>query len=99
MVTNKWAVAQRTPADHAKLVAERQSLYQSYTMQMHGKNRNMLRGYTTDNKPIAGSSAHKHYSADPASRYRNYADALYTTWISTVPARQAVTEPDVRRRK
>ena len=36
---NKWAVAQRDPKLHDELIAERQALYQQFTLQMHGKNR------------------------------------------------------------
>ena len=94
---NKWAVAQRDPKLHDELIAERQALYQQFTLQMHGKNRQMLRGYRADNTRVDGSQAHKAYSADPASRYRGYKDKVLGTWAAGVPARQATDAPDVRR--
>ena len=94
---NKWAVAQKDPKLHDELIAERQALYQQFTLQMHGKNRQMLRGYRADNTRVDGSQAHKAYSADPASRYRGYKDKVLGTWAAGVPARQATDAPDVRR--
>mmetsp|Transcript_43829 Transcript_43829/g.102491 ORF Transcript_43829/g.102491 Transcript_43829/m.102491 type:complete len:83 (-) Transcript_43829:320-568(-) len=69
-IANKWAAARGRPEDFAPLVAERQALYERYTLLMHGKNRHMLKGYRADNTRVAGSDAHKFYTADPASRYR-----------------------------
>ena len=59
----------------------------------------MLRGYRTNNTRVDGSQAHKNYSADPASRYRTFADTIYAEWASKVPARQSAAEGDVRRGK
>ena len=49
---NKWAAARGDAAAEALLVEERQYLYQEFTLQMHGKNRAMLRGYRADNTRI-----------------------------------------------
>ena len=54
-VANKWVCCRYDPALQAALVEERQSLYQKFTLPMHGKNRQMLRGYRVDNTRVAGS--------------------------------------------
>ena len=59
---------------------ERQYLYQEFSLQMHGKNRKMLKGYRQDNTKIDSSHAHKEYSADPSSRYNNYHDRAQVDW-------------------
>ena len=62
-------------------------LYRSYTMQMHGKNRSMLRGYRSDNTKIASVAPHMTY-ADPATRYNGYRDVVFGEWADAVnPAR------------
>ena len=62
---------------------ERQYLYQEFTLQMHGKNRKMLKGYRADNTRVQSSDACKHYSADPASRYNGFKDRQFAAWSAT----------------
>ena len=50
-VANQWAEGQVSAGRAAQLVNERQQLYESKTLQMHGKSRQMLLGYGMDNKP------------------------------------------------
>ena len=45
------------PGLWAALVEERQYLYQEFTLQMHGKNRKMLKGYRADNTRVSGNAS------------------------------------------
>ena len=80
---NKWAAARADAREAAALVEERQYLYQEFTLQMHGKNRKMLKGYRADNTRVQSSDACKHYSADPASRYNGFKDRQFAAWSAT----------------
>ena len=90
-VANKWAVARSVGGEEPRrLVNERQHLYKEYTMQMHGKNRHMLRGYTGDNTRITSgpeAAAAKAYSADPATRYTRFKDDCCAQWAAGLPNR------------
>ena len=68
-VANQWAEGQASPARAAQLIEERQQLYKAKTLQMHGKNRKMLLGYTADNSPKTAPAPAYHYSPHPESRY------------------------------
>ena len=83
---NKWAAARADAREAAALVEERQYLYQEFTLQMHGKNRKMLKGYRADNTRVSGNTAHKEYSADPASRYNNFHDRAHVEWAAAARA-------------
>jgi len=48
-VADGWGAAQRAPERAKALVQYRQALFEGKTLQMHGKNRSMLRGYRLDN--------------------------------------------------
>ena len=79
-VANKWGSAAASESSQRQLLQERQYVYQEFSLQMHGKNRKMLKGYRSDNTKVSGSSAHKEYSSDPASRYNNYHDRAQIEW-------------------
>ena len=53
----------------SELVGQRQALHESKTLQMHGKNRSMLRGYRADNSRVPTGKPAMAYSPDPATRY------------------------------
>jgi hypothetical protein len=94
-VANKWGAAREGGKEYAAaLVAERQHLYQEFTMQMHGKNRQMLRGYTIENKRVTGGAdadAARSYSADPCTRYNRYHHDCLSEWTSTLTGRGRAT--------
>ena len=79
-VANKWGLGSTSEEAQRQLLQERQYLYQEFSLQMHGKNRKMLKGYRQDNTKIDSSHAHKEYSADPSSRYNNYHDRAQVDW-------------------
>ena len=53
----------------ATLVQQREALYNGKTLQMHGKNRQMLLGYNRDNSKGTSPKPAKEYTPDPATRY------------------------------
>ena len=70
-VGSQWGHARHDPCGPAAkhLLRLRQRLYESKTLQMHGKNRSMLRGYRADkSKGNSPKPAHE-YTPNPASRY------------------------------
>ena len=85
-VANKWGSAAASEPSQRQLLQERQYVYQEFSLQMHGKNRKMLKGYRSDNTKVSGSSAHKEYSSDPASRYNNYHDRAKVEWAAAARA-------------
>ena len=44
-VANKWGPCSTSEEAQRQLLQERQYLYQEFSLQMHGKNRKMLKGY------------------------------------------------------
>jgi hypothetical protein len=60
---NKWGLARSRGAGAiAELVQQRQALYESKTLQMHGKNRNMLKGYKSNNSKGTSPKPAHHYT-------------------------------------
>ena len=67
---DQWGRArERGEAAMRELVEQRQALYESKTMQMHGKNRQMLKGYRRDNSKGDAPKPAMAYAPDPATRY------------------------------
>ena len=48
-VANKWGLGGASEEAQRQLLQERQYIYQEFSLQMHGKNRKMLKGYRQDN--------------------------------------------------
>ena len=48
-VANKWGLGGASEESQRLLLQERQYIYQEFSLQMHGKNRKMLKGYRQDN--------------------------------------------------
>ena len=65
-VANKWGLAGASEESQRQLLQERQYLYQEFSLQMHGKNRKMLRGYRSDN-----TKARPPLAARPLARPRS----------------------------
>ena len=70
-VADQWRRGQADDWAARELVALRQSLYESKTLQMHGKNRAMLRGYRSDNSKSDSPKPAHEYTPDPATRYNS----------------------------
>ena len=70
-VGSQWGHARHDPCGAAakRLLSLRQRLYESKTLQMHGKNRSMLRGYRADNSKGNSPKPAYDYTPNPASRY------------------------------
>ena len=67
---NKWVEArERGSMKIGALVHQREALYTKKTLQMHGKNRQMLLGYNRDNSKGTSPKPAKEYTPDPATRY------------------------------
>ena len=67
---NKWGEARgKGSMKIATLVQQREALYNGKTLQMHGKNRQMLLGYNRDNSKGTSPKPAKEYTPDPATRY------------------------------
>ena len=67
---NKWGEArERGSMKIGALVHQREALYTKKTLQMHGKNRQMLLGYNRDNSKGTSPKPAKEYTPDPATRY------------------------------
>ena len=70
-VGSQWSHARHAPCGPAakRLLSLRQRLYESKTLQMHGKNRSMLLGYRADNSKGNSPKPAYDYTPNPASRY------------------------------
>ena len=67
---DKWVEArERGSMKIGALVHQREALYNKKTLQMHGKNRQMLLGYHRDNSKGTSPKPAKEYTPDPATRY------------------------------
>ena len=77
-VADHWGVAQHDPAFARALVNYRQNLYESKTLQMHGKNRKMLKGYRDDNSKADSPKPAYEYTPKPETRYNMTASEKLT---------------------
>ena len=68
-IADQWGAAQRDGELARRLVQYRQSLYEGKTLQMHGKNRSMLRGYRLDNSKDDSPKPAYSYTPNPETRY------------------------------
>ena len=65
----------------------RQSLYESKTLQMHGKNRSMLKGFRADNSKSDSPKPAHHYAPNPEKRYNMNIGGKVKTSRSSVARR------------
>ena len=75
-VADQWRRGQDDLEAARELVQYRQALYETKTLQMHGKNRRMLKGYRADNSKGDSPKPAETYSPDPATRYNLKAETL-----------------------
>ena len=70
-VGSQWGRARRDASGQSakRLLRLRQRLYEQKTLQMHGKNRAMLRGYRADNSKGDSPKPAYEYTPNPISRY------------------------------
>jgi hypothetical protein len=75
---SQWGRARRDPSGQAakRLLRLRQRLYEQKTLQMHGKNRAMLKGYRADNSKGDSPKPAYEYTPNPASRYNSVPSSM-----------------------
>ena len=76
---HQWRRAQRDSWAAREIVQLRQSLYEAKTLQMHGKNRAMLKGYRSDNSKGDSPKPAYNYTPSPETRYNMGRDSSLST--------------------
>ena len=97
-VAHQWRRAQRDGWAARELVQLRQSLYEGKTLQMHGKNRAMLRGYRSDNSKGDSPKPAYGYSPSPGTRYNMGRDTSSSMASSSRRGSQSSRRPSLSRR-
>lgn len=83
-VANKWGLGGASEEAQRQLLQERQYIYQEFSLQMHGKNRKMLKGYRQDNTKARLAALPRGCDTPPPATPTSYPT---TTSSSLMPAR------------